>query len=93
MATTTQTAPVSAHELHIEPRQLPKLRSNQGSPVDPSSTGWLRPTLASRSLEEMRKRFDEDGYIWVKGLIPREVVLDMRQQYFPVSPSFGLEIS
>jgi len=41
----------------------------------------------------MRKRFDEDGYIWVKGLIPREVVLDMRQQYFPVSPSFGLEIS
>ncbi|KAI9876739.1 MAG: hypothetical protein M1830_005838, partial [Pleopsidium flavum] len=73
MAAITGTAPIPAHELYIEPRQLPKLRSNQGSHVDPSSTGWLRPTAASTSLDEMRKRFNDDGYIWVKELIPREV--------------------
>lgn len=80
MATTIQTRPVPAHELPVEPNQLPRLRSNHGGYVDPSLTGWLRPTPADMSLEEMRKRFDEDGYIWVKGLIPRKAVMDMRQQ-------------
>ncbi|KAL8832907.1 MAG: hypothetical protein Q9170_004668, partial [Blastenia crenularia] len=61
---------------------LPSLRSNQGGYVDQSATGWMRPTNPDTPLEEMRKRFQEDGYIWVKHAIPKEDVYDMREHYF-----------
>jgi len=75
-----QQAPVPAHELFVEPGQLPKLRSNYGDYVDPKSTGWMKPTPIDTPLEEMRRRFNEHGYVWVRNVIPREDVLDMRQQ-------------
>ena len=31
-------------------------------------------------LSEMRSRFDSDGYLFVKNLLPRENVLKVRQQ-------------
>lgn len=61
-------------------RHLPNLRSNQGDYVDQSSTGWMRSTPPDTSLDKMRKRFKEDGYIWVKNVLPREDVYDMREQ-------------
>ncbi|KAI9664982.1 MAG: hypothetical protein M1821_006430 [Bathelium mastoideum] len=81
MATIAST-PVPAHQLVAESGQLPKLRTNQGAYVDPQSIGWMKPTPRDAPLEEMRRRYDEDGYVWVKELIPREDVLDMRQHYF-----------
>ena len=43
--------------------------------------GWLRETSVDTPVGEMRARFDEDGYVFIKGLIPREDVLDMREKY------------
>lgn len=60
---------------------LPSLRSNQGDYIDKSSTRWMRSTHPDTPLEEMRWRYKEDGYIWVKNVIPREAVYDMREQY------------
>lgn len=83
MAATTQHAPVPAHELLVyEPNHLPKLRSNYGNYLDNNSVGWMRETPIDTPLEEMRRRFEEEGYIFVKGVMPREDVLDMRQAYF-----------
>jgi phytanoyl-CoA hydroxylase len=82
MTSLTQSAPKPAHELVYEPNQLPKLRSNYGPHLDQSSVGWLRETAVETQLDEMRKRFDDDGYLYIKGLIPREDVLDVRQKYF-----------
>jgi phytanoyl-CoA hydroxylase len=39
-------------------------------------------TPITTPLEEMRRRFEEDGYIFVKNVMPREDVLDMREAYF-----------
>ena len=80
MAVATQPALVPAHQLVFEPNELPKIRSNHGSEVDPASIGWLRPTSVDTPLEEMRRRFKADGYVYIKGLIPRKDVLDMREQ-------------
>lgn len=77
-----QNAPVPAHELVYEPQQLPKLRSNYGKHLDQDTVGWLRPSSIDTPLEEMRRRFDEDGYVFVKNVMPREDVLDMREAYF-----------
>ncbi|KAK0779444.1 hypothetical protein LTR74_017319 [Friedmanniomyces endolithicus] len=82
MAAATQSAPVPAHELINEANQPPMLRSNYGDYLDQSSVGWLKETLTTASLGEMRQRFDQDGYLFIKGLIPRDDVLDVRQKYF-----------
>ena len=81
-AAATQAAPVPAHELFYEPEQLPKLRSNYGAYLDQDTVGWMKETPITTSLEEMRRRFEEDGYIFVKNVMPREDVLDMREAYF-----------
>ena len=64
----------------VSPPSLPILRSNQGNHVDPASTGWMQSVTTDTPREEMRARYDRDGYLWVKNLIPREDVLDMREQ-------------
>ncbi|KAI4287408.1 MAG: hypothetical protein L6R35_003331, partial [Caloplaca aegaea] len=61
---------------------LPSLRSTQGDYVDQSSTGWMRSTHRDIPLDEMRQRYRKDGYIWIKDVIPREDVYDMRERYF-----------
>ena len=82
MAAAVQTAPLPAHELVYESQQLPRLRSNYGSYLDPDTVGWMQETPIDTPMEEMRRRFDEDGYIFVKNVMPREDVLDMREAYF-----------
>lgn len=82
MATVTAQQPVPAHQLSLDnPQELPKLRSNHGKYLDPASIGAMRATPADTSIEEIRRRFNEDGYVWMKGVMPREDVLDMREQY------------
>ncbi|KAK3717249.1 hypothetical protein LTR37_005958 [Vermiconidia calcicola] len=78
----TQPAPVPAHELVYEPQQLPKLRSNFGAHLDQDTVGWMRETPIDTPWEEMRSRFQEEGYIFVKNVMPREDVYDMREAYF-----------
>ena len=76
-----QTIPLLAPEMTSFPTQLPVLRSNQGSEVGSASTGWMLPTSLSIPTSEMRARYNRDGYVWIKNLIPRGDVLDMREQY------------
>lgn len=60
--------------------KLPTPRSNQGTRIDAASTGWMQSVTTDTSKEEMRARYNRDGYLWVKNLIPRDDVLDMREQ-------------
>ncbi|KAG8416816.1 hypothetical protein J3459_013604 [Metarhizium acridum] len=64
-----------SHELPIP------VGSNEGK-VAQENLGWLRPTSKDTSIPEMRKRLKEDGYLFVKSLIPREDVLKVRSEYF-----------
>ncbi|KAI9726182.1 MAG: hypothetical protein M1828_001855 [Chrysothrix sp. TS-e1954] len=84
MATTATQLPVPAHELFVEPnaQELPKLRGNYGRYFDPSTVGWMQPTTIDTPVKEIRHRFESDGYVWMKNVIPREDVLDMREHYF-----------
>jgi phytanoyl-CoA hydroxylase len=82
MATAVQTPPTPAHALVYEPSQLPKLRSNYGAYLQDANVGWMRPTPIDTPLAELRRRFETDGYVWVKNVMPRKDVLDMREAYF-----------
>ena len=68
------------HDSIIHPPKLPILRSNQGSHVEAASTGWMQSVTTDTPWEQMNARYERDGYLWVKNLIPREDVLDMREQ-------------
>lgn len=57
------------------------IQANQGRVARPQ-LGWLRSTTVDTPLEEMRRRLDQDNYLYVKGLIPRSLVLQMREHYF-----------
>ncbi|KAK3658296.1 hypothetical protein LTR22_008997 [Elasticomyces elasticus] len=66
-----------------------KLRANQGTVLQ-EKLGWLKATPSSASTVEIRQRLEEDGYVWIKGLLPQEDVLDMRRHFFSQFDGTGL---
>lgn len=72
---TIKMATVSTTSVH-----LPDGLGQNGGRVDLPQLGLLRPTLSDVPVEEMRRRLEEDGYLFVKGVIPREDVLDAREK-------------
>jgi phytanoyl-CoA hydroxylase len=61
---------------------FPEGLAQNGGRIPTERVGFLKPTPASLPIDEMRQRLKRDGYLFVKGLIPREDVLDMRERYF-----------
>jgi phytanoyl-CoA hydroxylase len=60
---------------------IPKsLKNLTGDVLDESGIGWLRESSVTTSIEDMRKRYLEDGYVFLKSLIPRDDVLDVREE-------------
>ena len=57
------------------------LRANRAR-LRQSQLGWLKPTPADTPIEKIRRLLREDSYVYVKGLLPRQDVLDMRAFYF-----------
>ncbi|KAJ6442441.1 phytanoyl-CoA hydroxylase [Purpureocillium lavendulum] len=57
------------------------LRVNDG-PLVPSSVSLLHASNPSEPLSTLRERYASDGYLFLKGLIPRDDVLAARAAYF-----------
>lgn len=56
--------------------------------LEQSQVARLRPSDPSLPIEELRKRLEEDNYLFLKHLLPREDVLNAREAYFNfLSPS------
>lgn len=58
-----------------------KLFVNDG-PLQPSEVSLLIPSDPSLPLSQLRERYERDGYLFLKGLIPRPAVLKARNAYF-----------
>ncbi|KAK6828850.1 hypothetical protein RU639_003659 [Aspergillus parasiticus] len=71
-----------------DPKNL-SLEGNFG-PMDPERIGYLQPTSKDTPLQIMRERFNRDGYLLVKGLLPKEPVLKCRREYFEYMSPSGL---
>ncbi|KAE8147399.1 hypothetical protein BDV25DRAFT_33656 [Aspergillus avenaceus] len=57
------------------------LSVNDG-PLTSDNATYLRPSDPNLPLDELRKRYDEDGYIFLKQVLPREDILEARRRYF-----------
>jgi phytanoyl-CoA hydroxylase len=65
------------------------LAVNDG-PLHPENVKLLRPSDPTQPLEELRKSYDEAGYLFLKGLLPRDDVLRARQRYFEMMAPTGV---
>lgn len=69
----------------------PELRSNgKALSAAPERLGRLGPTPASAALDVINRRLREDGYVWLKGFLPRDMVLDFRRYVFEGLADAGL---
>lgn len=50
--------------------------------MEPERLGWLEPTDAGLPLEQLREKFRRNGYLWLKGFLDQDVVLNFRQYFF-----------
>lgn len=66
-----------------------KLYVNDGL-LRPEQVGQLKASSPVMPMAELRRRYDEDGYLFVKGLLPREDVLRAREQYFQMLAPSGV---
>ncbi|RMZ67156.1 phytanoyl- hydroxylase [Pyrenophora seminiperda CCB06] len=55
-----------------------------------SQVGQLRESPANLPMEELRRRYQEDGYVFLKGLLPRSDVLAAREEYFKMLAPSGV---
>ena len=65
------------------------LAVNDG-PLTAENAAFLRPSDPNLPLEELRARYEEDGYLFAKQVLPRADVLEMRHQYFSHLASTGV---
>ncbi|KAK5996422.1 hypothetical protein PT974_01756 [Cladobotryum mycophilum] len=62
--------------------KIPQLYANDG-PLPPDQIGLLVPTDPfTTDFGVVRQRLADDGYVLLKGLLPREDVLRVREKYF-----------
>lgn len=59
-------------------------------PLRSETATLLRPSNPTLPLSELRKRYEEDGYLFLKQLLPREDVLSTRNHYFTPLQSTGV---
>ncbi|RDA94666.1 hypothetical protein CP533_2477 [Ophiocordyceps camponoti-saundersi (nom. inval.)] len=65
------------------------LRVNDG-PLKPSEVALLRVSHPTEPLDTLRERYKTEGYVFLKGLLPREDVLKAREAYFTSVSSSGV---
>jgi hypothetical protein len=64
-----------------------KLFVNDGL-LRPDQVAQLTVSSADMPMDEIRRRYNADGYVFLRGLLPKEDVLKAREEYFTMlSPS------
>jgi ectoine hydroxylase-related dioxygenase (phytanoyl-CoA dioxygenase family) len=58
--------------------------------MQPQRLGWLEPTDPSLPLPRLREQYQAQGYLWLKGILPRDKVLAFRRRYFKAFQEIGL---
>ncbi len=63
-------------------RDFPLVSNGFTLSTAPERLGWLQPTDPSRPMSELREQYAAQGYLWLKGILPRQEVLEFRARFF-----------
>src|SRR4051812_15993417 len=56
----------------------------------PNRLGWLVPTDPNQPRSVLLAQYQAQGYLWLKGILKREFVLDFRRRFFEAFVDTGL---
>src|SRR5690349_21637812 len=72
-------------------RTFPSALISNGYTLDPSPDrlGWLEPSDPNTKFSILREKLDAEGYIWLKGFLDKDFVLDLRRRYFEMFEGSG----
>ena len=63
--------------------QLPQLKAaGKLLRSTPDRLGWLQPTDPGIGMAALKARYRETGYLWLKGLLDRDEVIEFRRHVF-----------
>ncbi len=57
--------------------------------MTPERLGWLEPTDADFPMEQLREKFRQNGYLWLKRFFERDVILNFRDYFFEAISAHG----
>lgn len=57
--------------------------------MTPERLGWLEPTDTGLPMEQLREKFRQNGYLWLKGFFERDVALNFRDHFFEAVSARG----
>lgn len=66
----------------VESRLVPLEANGKSLSMAPHRFGYLEPTDASTGIAALRERYQAHGYLWLKGFLRRQDVLDFRAWVF-----------
>lgn len=69
--------------------QAPLLSNGHPLDMTPERLGWLEPTSMDLSMEQLREKYRQQGYLWLKGFFERDAVLRFRDYFFEAINSRG----
>jgi hypothetical protein len=58
--------------------------------TDPQRLGWLEPSDPASPMLHLRAQYQAQGYLWLKGLLPRQEILAVRRCFFEMVAEAGL---
>lgn len=58
--------------------------------TDPQRLGWLEPSDPASPMLQLRAQYQTQGYLWLKGLLPRQEILAVRRCFFEMVAEAGL---
>ncbi|KAI5918443.1 hypothetical protein F4810DRAFT_691921 [Camillea tinctor] len=58
--------------------------------LNPQQVGGLRASYPNEPLEDLKQRYQDEGYLFLKSVLPREDVLKAREAYFKLLEPSGV---
>ena len=66
----------------MRPLREPLVSNGYTLAMIPSRLGWLEATDPCLPLEQLRAKYRQNGYLFLKGFFDRDVILDFRRHFF-----------
>lgn len=78
----THVSNAMAHSIINQTFDFPLVSNGFTLSPAPDKLGRLEPTDPSRPMAELREQYAAQGYLWLKGVLPRDEVLEFRRRFF-----------
>jgi ectoine hydroxylase-related dioxygenase (phytanoyl-CoA dioxygenase family) len=68
-------------EMAIRTIDVPLVSNGYELSTAPNRLGWLTPSDPNAPMDDLREQYQQQGYLWLKGVLDRDAVLAFRQRF------------